>query len=170
MYTHTRVANFVSMFIHWNPLSPFENAHVVLSRVFIVHNPLTLHQQSPPNDSSVYTAIFVISCPQKWAQLILLWLHKQYCNITSTILDINHRPVFYLKQNVSETVFCLRLQVELTQLGPTDRSSLCFRPNWVGSCRRRRRDKVFETFCFKYNAGQWLISRIAIVILIHHRH
>jgi hypothetical protein len=28
-----------------------------------------------------------------------------------TILDIIHRPVFYLKHHVSETVFCLYCQV-----------------------------------------------------------
>jgi hypothetical protein len=38
-------------------------------------------------------------------------------------LDIIHRPVFYLKYNVSETEFCLRLQVEPTELGPMDRAS-----------------------------------------------
>jgi hypothetical protein len=32
-------------------------------------------------------------------------------------MDIIHRPVFYLKHNVSETGFCLRLQVEFIQLG-----------------------------------------------------
>jgi hypothetical protein len=34
-------------------------------------------------------------------------------NINITILDIIHRPVFYLKHDVSETGLCLRLQVEL---------------------------------------------------------
>jgi hypothetical protein len=33
-------------------------------------------------------------------------------------MDIIHRPVFYLKHNVSETGFCLRLQVDPTQMGP----------------------------------------------------
>jgi hypothetical protein len=44
-------------------------------------------------------------------------------------LDINHRHFFYLKyravyfsNNVSETGFCLRLQVKPTQLGPIDRA------------------------------------------------
>jgi hypothetical protein len=107
-----RVENFVSMFIHWNPMSPFENAHV-LSRVFSVYNPLTLCKHSPYG-SSVYIPIFVISCPQKW-ELILLWLHKQYCNLTSAILHIIHCPVFYLKQNISETGFGIHSQVEITQ-------------------------------------------------------
>jgi hypothetical protein len=31
--------------------------------------------------------------------------------MTITILDITHPPVFYLKHGVSETEFCLRLQV-----------------------------------------------------------
>jgi hypothetical protein len=45
-----------------------------------------------------------------------LWLW--YINITIIILDIIHRPVFYLKHDVSETGFGLRLQVEPTQMGP----------------------------------------------------
>jgi hypothetical protein len=45
--------------------------------------------------------------------------------ITITILDIIHRPDFYLKHNVSETGFCFSLQIEPTQLDPLDRASLC---------------------------------------------
>jgi hypothetical protein len=37
--------------------------------------------------------------------------------MTISILDIIHRTVFYLKHDVSETAFCLRIQVEPTQLG-----------------------------------------------------
>jgi hypothetical protein len=37
--------------------------------------------------------------------------------ITIKILGFIHRPGFYLKHDVSETTFCLRLQVLLTQLG-----------------------------------------------------
>jgi hypothetical protein len=40
-----------------------------------------------------------------------------YINITITILDI----IFYFKHDVSETGFCLHLQVKPTQLGPIDR-------------------------------------------------
>jgi hypothetical protein len=42
-------------------------------------------------------------------------------------LDIIHRPVLYKTYNVSETGFCLRLQVEPIQLGPIDRASPCLR-------------------------------------------
>jgi hypothetical protein len=42
-----------------------------------------------------------------------------------TIPDIIYRPLFYLKHGFSETGFCPRLQVEPTQLGLTDRASLC---------------------------------------------
>jgi hypothetical protein len=38
-------------------------------------------------------------------------------------LDIFHRPVYFSKHNVSETGFCLRLQVKPTELGPIDRAS-----------------------------------------------
>jgi hypothetical protein len=44
--------------------------------------------------------------------------------MTITILDIVHRPVFNLKHDVSETVFCLHLQEEPTMLRPVDRASL----------------------------------------------
>jgi hypothetical protein len=51
-------------------------------------------------------------------------LRRWYINVTITILDIIHRPVFYLKQNVSVTGFFFRLQMEPTQLGPIDAVSL----------------------------------------------
>jgi hypothetical protein len=38
--------------------------------------------------------------------------------LTNTILDIFHCPVLYLKHNIFVIGFCLRLQVEPTQLGP----------------------------------------------------
>jgi hypothetical protein len=50
-------------------------------------------------------------------------LTVQDCTIT--ILDIVHRPVFYLKHEVSETGFCLRLPEEPTNLGPIVTASLC---------------------------------------------
>jgi hypothetical protein len=46
-----------------------------------------------------------------------LW--RCYINRIIVFLDIIHRPVFI----VSESGFCLRLQVEPTQLGPIDRAS-----------------------------------------------
>jgi hypothetical protein len=38
-----------------------------------------------------------------------------------------YRPVFYLKHDVSETGFYLRLQVEHTLVGPIETASLCLR-------------------------------------------
>jgi hypothetical protein len=46
------------------------------------------------------------------------------CSYTYHNLDIIHCPLFYLKHYISETEFCHRLQVEPTQLDPTDRASL----------------------------------------------
>jgi hypothetical protein len=57
------------------------------------------------------------------------------------------------KRNVSETGFCLRLQVKPTQLGPIDRAS----PYWVGFTWRRRQNPVSETLV-------WNISRTAFYI------
>jgi hypothetical protein len=48
-------------------------------------------------------------------------------SITLKILEIIHRPVFYLKLDVMETGFCLRIQVEPVQMGPVNRANICFR-------------------------------------------
>jgi hypothetical protein len=50
--------------------------------------------------------------------MLSVGLWRWYINITLTILDSFHRPAFYLKQDVSEIGFYVRLQVEPTQLGP----------------------------------------------------
>jgi hypothetical protein len=51
--------------------------------------------------------------------------------------------------HVSETGFCLRVQVKPTQLGPIDIVSPCL----------RRQNPVAETSCFKIKTGRWIISR-----------
>jgi hypothetical protein len=48
-----------------------------------------------------------------------------HINISITTLDVMNHPVFYLKQDISEGAFCLRLEAEHTQAGSTDRASLC---------------------------------------------
>jgi hypothetical protein len=70
-------------------------------------------------------------------------IYIQQCFQTNIMfLDINNRPVFIqntalfiFQNNVSETGLCLRLQVERTQLGPSDRASPYLRtpvpaPGW----------------------------------------
>jgi hypothetical protein len=59
--------------------------------------------------------------------MLSIGLWRWYINITITVLDIIHRPVFYLKHNFKETGFCLSLQMETTQQGPIYRDSLCVR-------------------------------------------
>jgi hypothetical protein len=55
-------------------------------------------------------------------------------NITITILYVNLPPVSYLKLNVSETGFCLRVHMEPTEFGPVDRASIHLRTgeDWSG--------------------------------------
>jgi hypothetical protein len=45
--------------------------------------------------------------------------------ITITVVDIIQHPVTYLKHNVLEIGFCLRLQVESTDVGPQSRIHTC---------------------------------------------
>jgi hypothetical protein len=49
--------------------------------------------------------------------------HTSLINITVSIVYIIHRSIVYLKHNISETGFCLLLQVEHTQLGPVQRQT-----------------------------------------------
>jgi hypothetical protein len=74
---------------------------------------------------------------------ISLW--RWYINITIAFLDIIHRPLFYLKHDVSETVFCFLLEVVPNQMSPIERSSHCLRrqPIWLGSTWSRRKNPVF---------------------------
>jgi hypothetical protein len=80
--------------------------------------------------------------------MLSIGLWRWYINITITILDIIQRPAFYLKHDVSETDFCLRLEAKPTQKDSTEWASLYLR---------------LET-------GRWIMSRFMIVILIYHRH
>jgi hypothetical protein len=45
--------------------------------------------------------------------------------ITITVFDVIHLSVFYLKHDVSEVGFCLRFQVEPTQMGLKEILCLC---------------------------------------------
>jgi hypothetical protein len=89
-----------------------------------------------------------------------------FLDIHRPVFIYKHSPVYFLKHNVSETGFCLRVQVKPTQLGPIDRASvythleagtgvrrqglsLSTGPNWVGPTWRRRQNPVSETLCFE---------------------
>jgi hypothetical protein len=88
----------------------------------------------------------------------MLYACKNIIGITITIPDITHRSVFYLKNAVSKTGVCLRLKLKLTQLGTIVRTNL-----WLLERQSPKR-------CFKQKAGRRIMFRIAIVILIYHRH
>jgi hypothetical protein len=51
----------------------------------------------------------------------------------SSCISLKCRPVSLSKPNVSETGFCLHLQVKPTQLGPIDRASPYLRRRWIMS-------------------------------------
>jgi hypothetical protein len=58
--------------------------------------------------------------------------------IRRPVFILKHCPVYITKHNVSETGFCLRLQVKPIQLGRIDRPS-----PYLG-----RQNPVSETLCF----------------------
>jgi hypothetical protein len=106
-------------------------------------NPVCLHRLST-------LAIFLIPCNPSWNEvsrnydvplcvisatdhvLCSLFVRSNYlilsqilsCSITIKILNIIHRPVFYLNLIVSEIGFYLRIQVVPTQLGSIRRQGL----------------------------------------------
>jgi hypothetical protein len=72
---------------------------------------------------------------------------------TVAILDIILRPVFYLKYDVSQTGFCLRFQVVLSQLGYYHRKqilALSIGRNRVVSLEDRQ-NPVSETHTHMYS-------------------
>jgi hypothetical protein len=60
------------------------------------------------------------------SNVIVLTVRGKHINITITVLDFIHNCVFYLEHDVSEPGFCLRLEVEPTQLDPFG-AKLCLR-------------------------------------------
>jgi hypothetical protein len=56
--------------------------------------------------------------------MLFVGLWRWYINITITILDIIHRPVFHLRHDDFGTWFCLRLKVEPTEMGPVGRANV----------------------------------------------
>jgi hypothetical protein len=73
------------------------------------------------------------------------------------ILGITHRSDFYLNHDVSETGYCLRLQVSPAQFDSIDRANLCFRAasiylsNRVCTTWRPKYNRVSETSCSEWN-------------------
>jgi hypothetical protein len=80
-----------------------------------------------------------------------LW--QLYIDITITVLATIHSPVFYSKHEVSETEFCLRLQVETAHFSPADWASLSPDQN-----------PVSETSCFISKKWRGMKSNIVIII------
>jgi hypothetical protein len=78
------------------------------------------------------------------------------------ILTIVHHPNFYLKHDFSETGFCLSIQVELTQLGPTDRASFCFRTIILIYHRHKPIDLIEVSFV--WSAVLFQANRTAVLV------
>jgi hypothetical protein len=71
-------------------------------------------------------------------------------NVSIIILEIVHPSVVYLKHDVSETGFCLRLEVIPTQLSPIDRASIWTSaptPNRVYNTNTTRTNNTRQKLC-----------------------
>jgi hypothetical protein len=80
----------------------------------------------------------------------------------SIILSLSKNcPVYFSKHNISETGFCLSLQVKPTQLGPIDRTSpyLCSGSSSIDWAQLSRFCLKTETGSSLWNIVFWRISR-----------
>jgi hypothetical protein len=93
--------------------------------------------------------------------MLSIGLLRWYINVAITILDIIHRPVFYLKYNGFKTRFCFHFQVKPTQSG--DRNYLLSPTKFVPPEDVVRIQTTKRCAC-KKKMGRKLMSRIAIVI------
>lgn len=79
-----------------------------------------------------------------WSQNVLKQIRKP-TTLTIKILEIIHRPDFYLEHDVSEIAFCIRLQVQLTQFGTIDRARPCLR-TYIGAILSRiPKDSILQS-------------------------
>jgi hypothetical protein len=94
--------------------------------------------------------------------MLSIGLWGWYINITITILDIIHRPVFYLK-----LTFWGLDNVSFARHG----LSLSIVPNWVGYTWWQRQNPVYEAFCFIWRTKSTLKIRSQYCpeqVLSHH--
>jgi hypothetical protein len=79
----------------------------------------------------------------------------------SPCLYLKHSPVYFSKQNVPETGFCLRLQVKPTQLGPIDRGSPYLRLYLKTETESSLRNIVLKTkrTVFLIKTRRWIMSK-----------
>jgi hypothetical protein len=80
-----------------------------------------------------------VRCKSSW---------RWYINTVIMFLHIIHR--LYLKHNVSETGFCLRRQVEHTQLGPIDRA----RPHLRTPAPESESESLYD---YQFTANQFVL-------------
>jgi hypothetical protein len=93
--------------------------HIIIKIPDIIHRPVFYLKLNP----TLYVCSYLTENKSRLRyepnRLILsIVLRRRYINKTIKIPHINHRPVFYLKHDVSETAFCFLLQVEPIRLSP----------------------------------------------------
>jgi hypothetical protein len=111
----------------------------------------------------LFEPIISLFC-EHFCQIRSKCLWRWYVNTIIVFLDIIYCPVFYLKCNILETGFYLRLQAKPTQLGSIDRGSplppgffLLFFINWA----------LLSRFCLNmetesslWNTVSWIKNRM----------
>jgi hypothetical protein len=110
------VASYDSQGLRWRYSNP--PPHGVWPILDIIHRPVFYLKLNATLYVCPYLTENTLRIHYEFSRLMVsIGLKLLYANITVTVLDIIHHPVFYLKQDVSETGFCLHLQVDRSQLG-----------------------------------------------------
>jgi hypothetical protein len=82
-------------------------------------------------------------------------------------LDIIHRHIVISKHDVSETGFCLHLQVKRTQIR-WQALALSIGPNWIVSTWRQRQNPVSETSCVLHK-NRIPMDNVHVLMCIRHK-
>jgi hypothetical protein len=89
--------------------------NITITILNIIHRPVFYLKLNPALSVCPYlTGNTLGLCYEPNRLMLSVGLWRRYINITIIIVDIIHRPIFYLRLNVSETGFCPRLQVDST--------------------------------------------------------
>jgi hypothetical protein len=103
-----------------------------------------------------------------WTQLSRFYLKTVqilcFGHYPSSCLCLKHHPVYFSKHDVSQTGFCLRLQVKPTQLGPIDRASPSLRTPMPACVLKNKQDVVLDKDKTMDNVQN------TIFVLMYHRH
>jgi hypothetical protein len=84
-------------------------------------------------------------------------------------MDIINRPVFYLKHDISESGVCLRLKVELIQMGPIEKTILCICSCLCCWCPETETSSFYCAYLDRFHLKTEIESSLRNVVFLNKR-